>query len=171
MLTYEFNDSGVRNLLAQLRNRAESMAPIMQRIGNEIVSDVALNFEGEHDPWGRKWRPLSERTLRSRLKKNKKNFTKKGKLSAQGSRTLAAGFQILNDTGDLKNSISAQVDAGGNGVTVGTNIDYAATHQFGRGRIPARPFMPIRNGQADLPAELSRSIVQLITHHLTQGLT
>jgi phage gpG-like protein len=30
-------------------------------------------------------------------------------------------------------------------VVIGTNVQYAATHQFGRGKIPARPFLLVHD--------------------------
>ncbi|MDP8171542.1 phage virion morphogenesis protein [Pasteurella skyensis] len=56
--------------------------------------------------------------------------------------------KVLNDTGNLKNSITAVFD--NDSATVGTNLEYAAIHQFGgmagRGKkvkIPARPFLSL----------------------------
>lgn len=97
--------------------------------------------------------------------------------------------QPLRDTGRLRSSITSSAD--GDGVTVGTNVDYAAVHQFGAvihpkkagGRlvfangaggmifakkvtIPARPFMPIdRSGAVDLPASYQRTVISRIRAH------
>jgi phage gpG-like protein len=92
--------------------------------------------------------------------------------------------QPLRDTGRLQRSITSNPDA--TGVTIGTNVRYARTHQFGativpvkakrlvfpgpNGRlifakkvtIPARPFMPIQPGQevAVLPPAWSVEVVR-----------
>lgn len=96
--------------------------------------------------------------------------------------------QPLRDTGRLRSSITASAD--GDGVTVGTNVNYAAVHQFGTvinpkksgGRlvfagpngpifakkvtIPARPFMPLdSSGAVDLPASYQRTVVNRIKAH------
>jgi len=47
--------------------------------------------------------------------------------------------KILQDTGRLRMSINFRTS--GNQGYLGTNMIYAATHQFGRGSIPARPFL------------------------------
>lgn len=96
--------------------------------------------------------------------------------------------QPLRDTGRLRNSIIPKADS--EGVTVGTNVSYAAVHQFGAtirpknkpflmfktgdGRfvrtkkvvVPARPFLPIdANGQASLPRSYETAIVNRIKAH------
>ena len=47
--------------------------------------------------------------------------------------------KILQDTGRLRMSISFRTV--GNTGNIGTNIIYGATHQFGRDKIPARPYL------------------------------
>jgi hypothetical protein len=92
------------------------------------------------------------------------------KIKAEGGKTKLMVFgnrphEILRDTGVLLNSLSPgeiggdgtiytapQPGEGGgqifsllaNGVIVGTNVKYAATHQYGdpKRKIPARPFLP-----------------------------
>lgn len=102
--------------------------------------------------------------------------------------------QPLRDTGRLANSVSAQASA--DDVVVGTNVRYAATHQFGAtitpkkagGRlvfrgpngtvifakkvvVPARPFMPLRSygGPPALPPAWSLAASQAIKAYL-QGI-
>lgn len=52
----------------------------------------------------------------------------------------AGGARILQDTGRLRGSIIPGT-LGSKRAFVSTNLVYAATHQYGRGRIPARPFL------------------------------
>jgi phage virion morphogenesis protein len=72
--------------------------------------------------------------------------------------------KILIQSGRLRNSISARRD--GSKVAVGTNLVYAAIHQFGglagRGRgvrIPARPYLGI--SKAD-EAEIERILKEAL---------
>jgi phage virion morphogenesis protein len=51
------------------------------------------------------------------------------------------GAKLLEREGTLLDSIAFEV--GNDAVTVGSNMVYAATHQFGRGNIPARPFLGV----------------------------
>lgn len=96
--------------------------------------------------------------------------------------------QPLRDTGRLRASIGQSADR--TGVTVGTNVSYAAVHQFGAtirpkkpgGRlvfpgagkmifarqvtIPARPFMPLDgNGATVLPDSYQRAVITRIRAH------
>lgn len=79
----------------------------------------------------------------------------------------------LNDTGRLKNSITFEADS--SSVEVGTNVEYAGTHQFGAekgqygknipwGDIPARPFLP--TDDLGLPALWEEEILDIIQEHL-----
>jgi phage gpG-like protein len=94
--------------------------------------------------------------------------------------------QPLRDTGRLQRSIVSKPDA--SGVTVGTNVLYAPTHQFGaeifpvkakrlvfpgpngrlifakKVKIPARPFMPLRRASSVvvLPPSWSEDVVRAL---------
>ena len=59
-------------------------------------------------------------------------------LEAWGSHGVGAVVDIITsesriDTGDMRNSISHQVDAGDKSVYIGTNIEYAIYHELGTG--------------------------------------
>lgn len=56
------------------------------------------------------------------------------------------GVKKLDATGALISSITAFADRQTAGW--GTNLKYAATHQFGRGAIPARPFFGVSDENA-----------------------
>jgi phage virion morphogenesis protein len=103
--------------------------------------------------------------------------------------------QPLRDTGRLQRSITSQAD--GTGVTVGTNVFYAPTHQFGAtiypktakrlvfpgpgGRmifakkvvVPARPFLPLRRsgGTVALPPDWSVLATDAIKRYLKGAVT
>ncbi len=72
--------------------------------------------------------------------------------------TRKSGQKKLFAGGDLDDSIQHFLGAPGE-VEIGTNLVYAATHQFGRGAIPARPFL-------GLSGENIREIEQLVTEIL-----
>lgn len=75
-----------------------------------------------------------------------------------------SGARILADRGLLKASVTSnavrQISA--QRIEYGTNLIYAATHQYGRGRIPARPFLKWQD--ADL--EIAKRI---FIDHLQRG--
>lgn len=121
-------------------------------LGGSILNRIRLGFRLGQSPWGVPWRPLNP--------------------------AFRTG-QPLRDTGRLQRSFTSSVQ--GDSVMVGTNVRYAAAHQFGvtifprnakflaapmgSGRIaflkqvtiPSRPFMPIVGGQVQLPPAWARS--------------
>lgn len=97
---------------------------IMDPIGSHLVASTLRRFETERGPDGTPW-------LRS-------------------ARAVAEGGRTLTDTGRLRGSIAHTFTDGGRGVEVGSNVAYAAIHQFGgragrgrRARISARPYLGI----------------------------
>lgn len=67
------------------------------------------------------------------------------------------GAKLLEREGTLLDSIAFEV--GNDAVTVGSNMVYAATHQFGRGNIPARPFLGVSAQNLDDIGELVMSFI------------
>jgi len=120
----EFDAKRMSKLLARAERSARNMRPCLQEIGEIVHASVMRNFEAQGRP--RKWKKLK--------------YTRK-----RGSRS---GAKILQDSGRMKGSIRPRV-IGNSGVEVGTNLggsnSYGATHQFGRGSIPARPYLAIQN--------------------------
>jgi phage virion morphogenesis protein len=153
------DDRAVTAALRALQARVRSPGAAMKSIGQAIVTATDLSFRAEEDPWGASWARLSAATL---------------------ARRRGASAQILRDTGRLANSISYR--AGKDSVAVGTNVIYAAVHQFGAakgafgrtrrgapipwGRIPARPFLPMRASGVDLPQDLLEEVLGIVRAHL-----
>lgn len=113
-------------------------------IGATLVTEFKLNFENEQGPDGTPWTP-SERA------KNE-------------------GGKTLRDKNHLNDSITHNVFSGGDGVEVGSNMVYAAIHQFGgeTGRngatkIEARPYL-------GLNADIEDEIVQTTLNFYEQVL-
>jgi phage virion morphogenesis protein len=127
----------------------KNLRPILGEIGNIIENTADESFEKQASPWGEKWQPNTIRTRHQSYKG--KTHTAKGVQTA-GFQKYALGKQILIASAQLRTSIGRQ--ATDTSVTVGTKKVYARIHQFGgmagRGKkvaIPARPYMPIRNGR------------------------
>ena len=108
----ELDHAEVTAALGELQGRLASLRAPMAEIGQHLVTLADLSFRHERDPWGRAWQRLAASTLRRRR-------TGKGK----------GGAKILRDTGHLAKSITYRADD--RSVTVGTNVVYAAIHQFG----------------------------------------
>ena len=152
-------ESQVKAALSTLQGNLSDLTPAMKGIGQVLVTETDLAFRAQADPWGNAWAKLSEVTLQRR---------RKGK--GTGSN------KILRDTGRLANSINYRADA--TSVSVGTNVVYAAMHQFGGtksqwphlwGNIPARPFLPVRNNRVDLPPDTLDDILDVVRVHLRGG--
>lgn len=142
------------DLTARLRTGAKAAADFsvpMAAIADLMRSESILNFETERGPDGEPWLP--------------------------STRAIEDGGLTLTDTGHLRQSLTGASDA--TGAILGTNMVYAAIHQFGgtvRGRqgsktsnvpkphtFPARPFIGfgpalIENIEAILAAHLDGAL-------------
>jgi len=106
--TIEIDDYQVLAALTQLARNVDHLEPALKEIGAAVEASIMLNFQGQHDPDGEPWEPLSAATL---------------------ARRRGGDGQILRDTGRLNSSINYQV--GDFAVEIGTDVDYANVHQFG----------------------------------------
>ena len=124
-LSVEVDDAELREQLNRLVFRLANVDPILDNIGRRLVTSTINRFEREHAPDGTPWKP--------------------------SARAEEEGGQTLTDTARLRQSITHRVR--GDGVEVGTNVVYAAIHQFGgqAGRglkttLPARPYLGVDAG-------------------------
>lgn len=102
------NDSGVKDMLRRVQARVRDMTPAFRIIGATVRTSIVRNFERQGRPT--RWAPHSE-TTRARRGKD---------------------AMILRESSRLMDSIhpTAYPDR----VEIGTNVVYAATHQFGAKR-------------------------------------
>lgn len=131
----QVNDTELNRQLALLSGRTGNLKPVFSVIGEILKTSIVKNFEvgGRYSAPGswrggsNRWQPLSPITI-----------ARKGH------------DRILFGEGHLMNSINYQADK--DGVAVGTNLIYAAIHNFGgmagRGhkvKIPARPYLVVQD--------------------------
>ena len=107
------------------------------KISRDMKKEVDMRFRNEVDTDGRPWKGLKGNTIISRYNSGLKK--KKGRKAVKGR------SKILQNTGRLKRSIQARNTR--TEAIVGTNIKYAATHNFGYRRIPQRRFMGLSRDQ------------------------
>lgn len=136
-MTINFDASELERVLHNAANHLTHTAPLMEDISRALLSETMMNFQLGGRP---AWAGLSPLTI---------------------ARRRGGAGAILQDTGELKRSIKATHS--NDTATIGTNLVYAPTHQFGAkqgefgrsdrntplpwGDIPARPFIPIdKNG-------------------------
>ncbi|MCR9089872.1 MAG: phage virion morphogenesis protein [Proteobacteria bacterium] len=155
----EFDAGEVLSRLNALGGRLLNLTPVMEAIGGVVRGSVDLAFTDGRDPYGIRWEPLSEVTIASRRQRSD---------------------VPLRDSGRLANSI--QVAAIRDRVSVGTNVEYASTHQFGAkqgdfgrtrrngpipwGDVPARPFLPLDG----LPPDDEREVLAAMRDGLEEAL-
>ncbi len=93
----------VVELVEGIQERITDTTPVMRLIGEIVRESVMSNFESGRSPQGMNWKP--------------------------SRRAAKEGGMTLIDSAILRNSINYK--AGPDRVTVGTPVEYAATHQFG----------------------------------------
>lgn len=101
--------------LAAAAAKLSDLTPLMDEIGRELVTSTRQRFEQEEGPDGSPW--------------------------PKSARALVQGGQTLRDTGMLYRSITHRAEP--QTVRVGTNLIYAAIHQFG-GTIRAKTAKGLR---------------------------
>ena len=101
-IQYQVEDA-VSGAMAILAARLGNTTPVMREIGGYVETVTVLRFDTETGPGGRKW----PQSLRARL----------------------TGGQTLTDSARLRQSITHR--AGPDHAEIGTNVVYAAIHQFG----------------------------------------
>lgn len=153
------DDDRLQYKLRELRRRGQDMRPVFAAIGEDLVSSIQQSFEtgGRYstpgDPVGgsKPWKRLSTATEERRQ-----------------SRGHWPG-KILMESGRLASSIDRQT-VGNDYVVVGTNLEYAAIHQYGgragRGRkvtIPPRPYLVAQ------PEDIEDAL-DLVRDHLRRGM-
>ena len=117
----------------------------LDQVGRYLVASTLRRFERERAPDGSPW--------------------------LKSARALAVGGKTLTDTGRLRGSITHTVTDGGRAVEVGSNVLYAAIHQFGgragkglRATIPARPYLGIDEHDRDAITRIvARAIIRVGT--------
>jgi phage virion morphogenesis protein len=110
---------------------------LLDTIGVEVESQVRARIEQEKaGPDGTPW----------------------PKWSARYAKTRHGGHSLLEGEGDLLGSINAYIYLDGSAVEIGSNLIYAATHQYGDAErnIDPRPYLGL---SADNEAEL-QSVVE-----------
>jgi len=111
LITGKIEDRGVLEKLAAIRARTENMRPVWADIGQIILESIQRNFREHRAPDGTPWQPVSAAYARWKSSKGK------------------SPGNILNLKGLLQKLIHTTVAS--DSVTIGTNVVYAAIHQFG----------------------------------------
>ena len=116
--------------LDELAARAADLSPVLEVAASDTRTLIDDSFRKSRAPDGTSWEGLTRETIKRRR---------------QGRNKEARKATILVDTGRLKNSIQSTHTK--TALSFGTNVQYAAYHQFGGGRM-YRPFLPVAAGGA-----------------------
>jgi phage virion morphogenesis protein len=129
MIDITIDDREIQAALNRMQKASMDLKPAFQEIGELLLLSVKRNFEEEGRP--------------SHWKKSR--------------RAAADSGQTLSDKGTLRNSFS--YEATGQSLRVGTNIRYAAIHQFG-GRTRAHTITAKKGKALAIPGIGFRKSVQ-----------
>lgn len=150
-LTIDIDDRAVTDALRELQRRGEDLQPALRDMGEYLLIAHRHHFEQERAPDGTPWAPLADATILARMRRGVKK-PKEGRrsLRTQAGNTKAgaigvlARLKILQDSGNLRDALRYQVSE--SALEFGTDRIYGASHQFGRGAIPARPYLGLSSG-------------------------
>lgn len=109
MFTISYEDLGGRQVLSEAEGRADDLTQAWAIVGAAIRQSTDKRFAQQVDPTGQPWAPLAPATAARKAKSGRD--------------------QILQETGRLRQSI--ETVPASDGVEIGTNLVYAAVHQFG----------------------------------------
>lgn len=134
-----YDDGGVMEMFALLIQFGQNPEPALKGVGEYLLIRTEDRFDAETGPGGIEWLELKPAT-----------------------RALKRHSKILTEESRLRDSFAYQ--AAGNELDFGTNVIYAAVHQFGfddRG-IPARPFVGLDDeDEAEIVAVLGDYLEEL----------
>ncbi len=127
----KIENESLQRTLDAYKEKVGNLEPVLDVIGQAILSRVHESFERESSPDGASWKPLAFGSVLRRKKKG----TWPGK--------------ILHDSGELRGSLQSRVL--GNRVEIGPDAPHGVFHQLGAtlkggGKIPARPFLTEAGG-------------------------
>lgn len=136
-MTITENDKGAATALDLVADRAKNMAPILDSIGRVMLDSIGKNFQQEGRP--QKWAAWSPKYAEWRKGISAAKTVRRKQ--AAGKTGHGTDMKILSLNKHLKGSITAHTQ--GNVLHIGTNVEYAAAHQYGwpARHIPARPFL------------------------------
>lgn len=132
---FRIDDAAARRMLKKAASRSADLRPVWGEVNAQVVQPTLQEqFRTAGATGGSPWRPLAPRTAQQRVRRG-------------GNRGGVA--RPLWDTGRLR---ASWIKRGPESVFVseklrmerGTLVPYAAAHQQGSGRIPARPMLTER---------------------------
>ena len=134
------NAAEVKAVFEALQTRLADLTPVFQDIGEAMLNVTRERFNSQTAPDGHSWAPLSP----GYAKRKPRNKDK-----------------VLTLYGHLRGTLDYQ--AGPQEVRIGTPLIYGATHQLGRGPIPARPFLGLSSSD-------EQELLDILNDHLSRAM-
>jgi len=156
------NAAEVKAAFLKLQDTLADLTPAFRDIGEALLNSTRARFLASKAPDGTPWKHLSEATLLNRARRASGGRLKNK--DGRYSRKAALGYAFakpLIDRGNLMGLLDYQ--AGPKEVRIGTPLIYGATHQFGRGRIRARPFLGLSSSD-------EQELLDILNDHLARAL-
>lgn len=150
MLRVTWDDRSLQGAVRDFVRKAGDLRPAFREMGEILHGSVMRNFAAGGRP--QRWRPNTPATIERKARKSR----------GRRRRRAIAGNKPLLDTGRLRASITYRATR--DFAEVGTNVVYGPTHQFGRGIIPARPFLAI---QKEDEARMTRALERYLDEALS----
>lgn len=110
---------------------------VLTRWTEELAGDLGRGFLSSKDPSGNSWAPLKHPRPAGRN---------------QGHRPLIDTSTLMRSV--ISKNLGNIEEITDNSVTYGTDIEYAAFHQFGSGNVPARPFVGVSDAMIERAEEM-----------------
>ena len=123
-------DAELRRGLQQLETKLGNLTPFFRDIGEALLNSTRERFRSQSAPDGSPWAALSPK-YRAHKKKN--------------------AALILSLNGYLRGTLNYRAEK--DQLRIGSPLIYAATHQFGRDAIPARPFLGLSDADMTMIAD------------------
>jgi phage virion morphogenesis protein len=142
-LAFDYDDSDLQSAIDGLVDKlGGDLRPVMVDIGEYMLLATRTDrFDKQTAPDGSPWTPLKPSYAKAKAKKSN------------------ALDGILTLTGAMRDGIT--YEALPQAVVIGSNRIYAATHQFGRGPIAARPFLGVSETDAGEIREILRGYLKV----------
>jgi len=140
MLHVRLQSESAVSLLETIAQRLARAEELLASAASVVAAAVERNFDEEGRPFH--WAPLSSRS------------------AAYKARRFGAGLRILERSGALRRSITTRLEAGA--LVASTDASYAAFHQYGTRRHPARPFLALTERDKE---EAAQAVADGLTSH------
>lgn len=130
MIEIDLDDSRFDGIMDKVRAVNDDPKPALQIMSVLALQAIDRKFRQEGPGWTK---------LTPRYEARKRKLGKDGPILHFNGTLKAA---MVDPTESLGGIFRMEDDGQATTLTMGTNLVYAATHQWGRGPIPARPFLP-----------------------------